>query len=122
MLSTMFFSLFVFTALTSAIPLIEVVATNIMELKGFSRKKAAIIVGSATFLFGIPSAFSGSSTVFPEWTSIYGMDFLKTIDSLVSIWVIPVGGLLSAIFVGWIMDRKVSHDYNKLIKRVLKND
>ncbi|QVL56100.1 MAG: sodium-dependent transporter [Simkaniaceae bacterium] len=108
-LSTMFFSLFVFTALTSAIPLIEVVATNIMELKGLSRKKAAIFVGSATFLFGIPSAFSGTSTVFPDWTSIYGMDFLKTIDSLVSIWVIPVGGLLSAIFVGWVMDRKVSH-------------
>jgi NSS family neurotransmitter:Na+ symporter len=108
-LSTMFFTLFVFTALTSAIPLIEVVATNIMELKGISRKKAALCVGGATFLFGIPSAFSNSSAVFPEWASIYGMSFLKTIDSLVSIWVIPVGGLLSALFVGWVMDRKVSH-------------
>jgi Na+-dependent transporters of the SNF family len=31
-ISTLFFVLFVFTALTSAIPLIEVVTTNIMEL------------------------------------------------------------------------------------------
>jgi len=106
-LSTMFFTLFVFTALTSAIPLIEVVATNIMELKGISRKKAAIMVGSATFIFGIPSAFAQSSGIFPDWSAIYGMDFLKTIDNLVSIWVIPVGGLLSALFVGWVMDKRV---------------
>lgn len=109
-LSTMFFVLFVFTALTSAIPLIEVVATNIMELKGISRKKAGIMVGSATFIFGIPSAFANSSTIFPDWAAIYGMNFLKTVDSLVSIWVIPVGGLLSALFVGWVMDKKVTSE------------
>lgn len=109
-LSTMFFTLFVFTALTSAIPLIEVVATNVMELKNISRKKAAIMVGSATFIFGIPSAFANSSTIFPDWAAIYGMNFLKTIDSLVSIWVIPVGGFLSAIFVGWVMDKKTSRE------------
>lgn len=106
----MFFTLFVFTALTSAIPLVEVVATNIMELKGISRKKAAIMVGSATFIFGIPSAFANSSTIFPDWAAIYGVNFLKTIDSLVSIWVIPVGGLLSALFVGWVMDKKVTSE------------
>lgn len=109
-LSTMFFTLFVFTALTSAIPLIEVVATNIMELKNISRKKAALMVGSATFIFGIPSAFSYSNGIFPEWADIYGVNFLKTIDSLVSIWVIPVGGLLSSLFVGWVMDRKIARE------------
>ncbi|MCB1082643.1 MAG: sodium-dependent transporter, partial [Chlamydiia bacterium] len=109
-LSTMFFTLFVFTALTSAIPLIEVVATNLMELKKISRRKAALLVGGATFIFGIPSAFANSSAVFPDWSAIYGMNFLKTIDNLVSIWVIPVGGLLSALFVGWVMDKKVTHD------------
>jgi len=106
-LSTMFFTLFVFTALTSAIPLVEVVATNLMELKNISRKKAAIFVGCATFILGIPSAFANSPAFFPDWTAIYGMNFLKTIDSLVSIWVIPIGGFLSAIFVGWVMDKKV---------------
>ncbi len=109
-LSTMFFTLFVFTALTSAIPLIEVVASNIMELKNISRKKAAIMVGSATFIFGIPSAFANSSAIFPDWAAIYGMNFLKTMDSLVSIWVIPIGGLLSALFVGWVMDKKIARE------------
>ncbi len=109
-LSTMFFTLFVFTALTSAIPLIEVVATNLMELHNLTRKKAVIIVASATFLFGIPSAFAGTNLVFPDWAEIYGFNFLKTIDSLVSIWVIPICGLFTAIFLGWVMDKKVLFD------------
>ena len=109
-LSTMFFTLFVFTALTSAIPLIEVVATNLMEMYRFTRTKAALMVGGAAFIFGIPSAFARTDKIFPGWKQIYGMDFLKTIDSLVSIWIIPVGGLLSALFVGWIMDKRVSHE------------
>ena len=109
-ISTMFFALFVFTALTSAIPLVEVVATNLMELYRMTRKKAVLLVGAGTFIFGIPSAFSNTQIIFPSWTEIYGMDFLKTIDSLVSIWLIPVGGLLSALFVGWVMEKRVIYD------------
>lgn len=109
-LSTMFFTLFVFTALTSAIPLIEVVASNFMELYKMPRKKAVLIVGVTCFAFGIPSAYANAYSIFPNWAGIYGMDFLKTIDNLVSIWVIPVGGLLSAVFVGWIMDKEIAKD------------
>ncbi|MEM7175737.1 MAG: sodium-dependent transporter [Chlamydiota bacterium] len=108
LLSTMFFTLFVFTALTSAIPLIEVVATNLMELRGWTRTKAVVIVSSATFTFGIPSALAYSGDMFRSWSSIYGMNFLDTIDNLVSIWVIPIGGLLSAFFVGWVVDSKIA--------------
>jgi len=109
-LSTMFFTLFVFTALTSAIPLIEVVASNLMELYKIPRKQSVAMVGVAVFVFGIPSAYANAHSVFPDWAGIYGMDFLKTIDNLVSIWVIPIGGLLTAIFVGWKMDREIAKD------------
>ena len=104
-LSTMFFTLFVFTALTSAIPLVEVVATNLMELYKIKRKKAVILVGLGTFLFGIPSAFSGTQAIFPDWQAIYGKNFLETINHFVSIWVIPVGGLITAFFLGFIVDQ-----------------
>ncbi len=107
-LSTMFFTLFVFTALTSAIPLIEVVASNIMELYQIKRKNAVIAVGAACFIFGIPSAYANTPFIFPNWAKIYGMDFLETIDYLVSVWIIPIGGLFSSIFVGWIMDKRVA--------------
>jgi len=109
-ISTIFFTLFFFTALTSAIPFIEVVATNIMEIANWPRKKAVLLVALGTFLFGIPSALSFSHGLFPSWQNVYGTNFLDTIDAFVSTWIIPVGGLLTAIFIGWRLDRQISKD------------
>ena len=105
--STVFFFLFVFTALTSSIPFIEVVATNLMELLGWRRKKSVLLVALGTFLFGIPCALAGAQKIFPNWEAIYRYNFLDTIDHLVSDWIIPVGGFLTAIFVGWIADQSI---------------
>ena len=107
-ISTVFFTLFVFTALTSAIPFIEVVATNIMELAHWPRKRAVIAVATGTFLFGIPSALSFSGGFFPTWQSIYGLNFLDTINEIVSTWLIPLGGLMTALFIGWVLRREVA--------------
>lgn len=102
LISSAFFSLFVFTALTSAVPLIEVVATNLMEIFELTRKKAVIIVSIATFVFGLPSAFSHSqNSIMLDWKEIYGQNFLETVDQLVSVWVIPLAGLFTSIFIGW---------------------
>jgi NSS family neurotransmitter:Na+ symporter len=109
-ISTIFFILFVFTALTSAIAFIEVVSANLMELYQFSRKKAVYLTALGTFIFGIPSALAGSGMLFPDWQSIYKMNFLNTVDHLVSVWIIPVGGLITSIFVGWIMDQKIAKE------------
>ena len=109
-LSTMFFTLFVFTALTSSIPFIEVVATNLMELLGWTRKKAVLLVATGTFLFGIPCALSLSQGIFPEWGAIYGKNFMDTIESLVFIWIVPVGGLITSFFVGWKLDKEFTKE------------
>lgn len=106
-ISTIFFVLFVFTALTSAIPLVEVVATNFMELFQIPRRRAVILTALATFIFGIPSALSQTDWLFANWKDVYGMDFLSTINEVVSSWVIPIGGLITSIFIGWIVDKEV---------------
>ncbi len=107
-LSTVFFILFVFTALTSAIPLVEVVTSNIMELTKTSRQKAALWTCVGTLIVGIPSAFAGTNLIFPEWSSIYGANFLDTVNNLVSNWIIPVGGFITALFLGWVLDPKIA--------------
>lgn len=106
-ISTVFFSLFVFTALTSAVPLVEVVATNLMEKLNWKRNKATVVVCLATFVFGIPSALSSASGLFPDWAEIFGVNFLETIDHLASIWVIPLAGLFTSIFIGYRMDKSI---------------
>lgn len=104
LISVAFFTLFVFTALTSAIALVEVVSANFMDLLGWSRKKAVLIVGLFSFIFGIPSALSGTNTLFGHWQLIYNKSFFDTMDSVVSVWMIPIGGLFTVLFAAWKLD------------------
>lgn len=106
-ISTAFFILFVFTALTSAVALIEVVAANFTDLLGWSRQKAVLVVAISCFIFGIPSALSNTNLLFANWPAIYGKTFFKTVDDIVSLWFLPIGGLMVAIFTGWILDKNI---------------
>ena len=99
--STVFFTLFVFTALTSAIALLEVVVANLIDLYQWSRKKAVCWATLAIFVVAIPSGLAGSHTLFKDWLPMYGENFFGTIDTLISAWLLPVGGLLTALYVGW---------------------
>lgn len=110
LISTAFFILFVFTALTSAVAFIEVVAANFMDLSGWSRHKAVISVAIGTFIFGIPSALSGTNWLFANWPEIYNKTFFQTVDDFVSVWLLPIGGLLIALFAGWALDRQIAYE------------
>jgi neurotransmitter:Na+ symporter, NSS family len=107
-ISTAFFVLFVFTALTSAVALIEVVAANFTDLLGWSRKKSVLVVAISCFIFGIPSALSNTNLQFANWTTIYGKTFFEIIDDIVSLWLLPIGGLMVAVFTGWFLDKQIS--------------
>ncbi len=106
-IAVVFFSLFVFAAITSSIAFVEVVAVNIMDHYKIERKKAVLIVCIMTFIVGIPSALSASSGIFHEWKDVYGLPFLETIDQIVSVWIIPLAGLITSIFIGWIVPKSV---------------
>ncbi|MCH9621789.1 MAG: hypothetical protein S4CHLAM20_12160 [Chlamydiia bacterium] len=103
-ISFVFFSLFVFTALTSAVPLVEVVATNLMENLNWSRRKATYLVCLATFIFGIPSALSETGVI-DGWKTIFGLNFMDTIDQIATVWVIPLAGFFTSIFIGYRMKK-----------------
>lgn len=103
LLATAFFALFVFTALTSSIALIEVIVVYVMEAFHFSRHRACLSVGGFLFLAGLPHCFD----LFSNWTVLYGMSFFSVISMLVSNWILPIGGLLTSLFCGWAMPKKV---------------
>ncbi len=106
-ISLAFFVMFVFTALTSAIAILEVIVANSIDLWQWSRKKATLIAGAAVFILGIPSALSGSPELFKNWPLMYQGSFFATVDALVSIWLLPTIALLTAIFVGFRLKRAV---------------
>lgn len=110
LISTVFFLLLIFTALTSSISLFEVLVANLMEVFNWSRGKAMLFSGGGVFIFGIPSALAGSNLLFPDWKAIYGMDFFETMNYISTSWMMPIAGLLTVIFTGYKMDKTLTQE------------
>lgn len=102
-LGIVFFALLFVAALTSAISLLEVVTSTVIDQLGWARRRAALTSGSLIFLFGVPSALSGGGGIFDSWQALVGKNFFDTFDYLASNWLLPLGGLFVAVFVGWVM-------------------
>ncbi|MBL1432549.1 MAG: sodium-dependent transporter [Gammaproteobacteria bacterium] len=104
---TLFFILLVFAAWSSSISLIEPAVAWLIENKGVSRIKASIALGLLTWVFGLGTVFS-----FNEWSDVTVFDktFFDVLDYLTSNIMLPLGGVLMAIFAGWLMKREASQD------------
>lgn len=97
----LFFLLLAFAALTSAISLLEVVASYFIDEMGMCRVKATVVTGILIYILGIFSAVAGTGMIFPEWESLFGKNFFDTLDFFATNWMLPMGGLLIAVYVGW---------------------
>ncbi|OUR95175.1 sodium-dependent transporter [Gammaproteobacteria bacterium 42_54_T18] len=101
-LGGVFFILVTFAAWTSAISLAEPAVAWMVETAGFSRIKAALVICIPVWLLGIACALS--QNIWSDVT-ILGSDLLDFLDKLTTNIMLPLGGLLIAIFAGWIMRR-----------------
>lgn len=104
--SIIFFTLLAIAAITSGISLLEVVVAYFIDQRGWQREKAVIIVGLAIFAFGIPSGLSFGAM---ENMKLAGMTFFDHVDNVASNYLLPLGGMLTAIFVGWVWGTKNAH-------------
>jgi NSS family neurotransmitter:Na+ symporter len=96
-----FFVLVAFAAITSAVSLLEVVVSFVMDEFGWTRKKADYLLGFVIFLAGIPSALSFN--IWSGFTAWGGKNIFDILDSLASNFMLPIGGFFIAIFAGWIL-------------------
>ena len=93
LLALVFFVLLSFAALSSAMSLLEVIVAYFIDEKGWSRARATWSIGGVIFLCGIPSALSGQ--------------FFGLADRIVTNYMLPTGGLLIAVFAGWMLSQTV---------------
>jgi len=98
-ISIIFFVLLAIAALTSVISLVEVVTAYLVDERKWSRKKAVLIVISIVILSGIPNALSFN--ILSDF-HIFGMTIFDFMFFVTFNIMLPLGGLLIAIFVGWI--------------------
>ena len=101
--ATLFFLLLGLAALSSTISMHEAVTSYFVEKRGMSRKKGAWIVTlSAMVLATFASLSLGSLSGY----TVLGMNFFSLLDNFTAIVMLPLLGILTAVFVGWIWKKE----------------
>jgi len=104
LLALLFFLLLAFAALSSSISMLEVTVAYLIDEQGWRRWRATALVGVAAFVLGVPSALSFN--VWRDSRPLFGRSFFDGCDLLVSSYLLPLGGLLVAIYVGWVWPQR----------------
>ena len=107
LVSIIFFTLLAIAAITSGISLLEVVVAYFIDQRKWDRKKAVLVTAVAIFAFGVPS---GLSFGILSDAKLFGMTFFDHVDNIASNYLLPLGGMLTAIFVGWIWGTKSAEE------------
>lgn len=100
-IGTLFFLLVAFAAWTSAISLVEPAISWLTENTRLTRNSAAWLIGIGDWVLGMAVVLS-----FNTWQSvrlIFGLSVFDTLDKLTTNIMLPLGGLLMALFAGWVM-------------------
>jgi SNF family Na+-dependent transporter len=96
---TMFFFLLFLAALTSAISILEVVTAYFIDQKGWSRAKATVTFGGVAAAVGIFVSLSFGD--FNDMNEIFKISFFEMMDYASSKYMLPIGGMLTALFIIW---------------------
>ncbi|MEG1587647.1 MAG: sodium-dependent transporter, partial [Bacteroidales bacterium] len=104
--SILFFLLLAVAALTSTVSMFEVVTAFIHEEYNMSRKKATAWVIGVCFIFAV-----GCSLSLGPWKeyTLFGKTLFDLFDYVSANILLPIGGLLVSLFVGYRLDRQVTY-------------
>nr|WP_319398667.1 sodium-dependent transporter [uncultured Carboxylicivirga sp.] len=94
--SVAFFILLVIAALTSSVSLLEVVVAYFAEELGMKRSVATIVATISITVFGL--------------LAVYSSDMFNFFDKTSSNILLPLGGILISIFVGWVLGKLTVKD------------
>lgn len=100
-MGTLFFLLVAFAAWTSAISLVEPATSWLTENTRMSRKRAALMIAIIVWLLGV--AVLLSFNLWQDVKLLFGLNIFDTLDKLTTNILLPLGGLLMALFAGWVM-------------------
>ncbi|MEE4331303.1 MAG: sodium-dependent transporter [Wenzhouxiangella sp.] len=102
-----FFLLLSVAAWTSGISLMEPATAYLVESTNLSRRAAALSVAALAWTLGLASVFS-----FNIWSevTIGGRSIMGAIEYVANDIMLPIGGLLTAIFAGWVLSSKITRE------------
>lgn len=102
---TVFFLLLTFAALSSAIAIIQPAVSYLEESHGMSVKASALTAGAVAWFIGLGSILSynvwAGHSPLPMFDTFRDSNFMAVIDYVTANYLMLVGGILIAVFVGW---------------------
>ena len=103
--AVLFFVALAFAGLTSSVSLVEPVVQYFIDRFGWSRFKASIFMGLFFYIVGIFVILSGldGSKEFLTWG---GKNLFDWIDFITAAVMLPLGGLIMSVFVGFVVDKQ----------------
>ncbi|MCH5216497.1 MAG: sodium-dependent transporter [Muribaculaceae bacterium] len=101
--AVLFFLLLVFASITSSISMTEISVAYFSEEYNISRKTSTRISTAIGMIFG--ALCSLSFGILNDFT-IFGMSLFSLFDYISSNILLPLGGLIFTIFVGWIINKR----------------
>jgi len=106
---TLFFVLVGIAALTSTISGVEPIVSWAEEQRGWNRRRVSILVGLAIWLVGLASVFSlniwKGFTPLDMFAAFRGKTIFDLVEYLTVNIMMPLNGLLIAVFAGWLMSK-----------------
>lgn len=100
-----FFALLVFAALTSAISLLEPVSAWMVEKFDLTRVQATSIAGLISWTIGVAALLSLNLW---EKHTLFGKGIFDLLDYVTANILLPLGGVLIAVFSSWVLSPRVS--------------
>jgi neurotransmitter:Na+ symporter, NSS family len=106
LLVIVFFILTAIAATTAMMSIFEVVVAFITEERKIARKLAVLISAVIVILFGVLATLSANASGILSSIKVFGLTFFDFFDSVSSNILLPLGGLLIAIFIGYFINKK----------------
>ena len=107
LMAILFFLTILVAALTSAISMMEVGVAYLTEERGMKRTGATLAITAFAWTVGVLCSLSFGPL---SEVKLLGNSIFDFLDKLCSDWLLPAGGLLFTLFVGWKMSRADVYD------------
>lgn len=102
--AVLFFIALAFAGLTSSVSLVEPMVQYFIDRFSWSRLKASVSMGLFFYLIGIIALLSNIDG-YSEYLTWGGKNFFDWVDHITAAIMLPLGGLVMAIFVGFIIEK-----------------
>ncbi|AFI05340.1 sodium-dependent transporter [Helicobacter cetorum] len=104
-ISLFFFLALAFAGITSTVSLLEPLVLYLINRFGFSRIKASLLIGIIVYILGILVILSIDER-YTQILSLANKNFFAWIDFITSSLLMPLGGLFSVLFFGWVLSKQ----------------